>query len=213
MSRQTLLLGALGAILVTAVWWLFLYSPAREELSVVEGEIAAAEAEGANLRGRLARLEAVRSAAPETEAAIAALRAVVPAEPGLPSAQRQLQAAAEDSGVEIISLVTSRPVVVDEPVQLYSISTSMSLTGSYFQIVDFLRRLEDPTITARGFTFTSLSLAPTEYPALTVALTGQMYAVLDAVPLPDDPAAEAAQPADGDDGEAPADAETEEDAA
>lgn len=195
MNRQTTLLAALGAVLVIALWWFFVYSPGQEELARVEDEVAAAEAETASLQQRVAALEAIRSRAPETEAAIAQVLSIVPDEPALPGALRQIQAAADDAGITMDTLVTERPEVLDEGAGLYSATVTMTATGSYFQLVDFLRRLEDPAITARGFIFDTLTVAPTDYPSLTVAISGRMFAALEPAPVPVDPAAPAA-PAD-----------------
>lgn len=189
MTRQMTLLAALGAVLVIALWWLFLYSPGQEELAAVEEDVAAAEAEAASLQQRVAALEAVRARAPETEAAIAQLLSIVPDDPALPAALRQITAAAEDAGVSIEALATARPSVTDEALGLYNAAISMTATGSYFQLVDLLRRLEDPAITARGFIFDNLAIVPSEYPELNVTLTGRMFAQLDPVPVPEPDAA------------------------
>lgn len=189
MSRQSILLAALAGILVIALWWMFLYSPGQEELARIEDEVAAAETEQVSLQQRVAQLEAVRSRAPETEAAIARVQSVLPDDPALPSALRQVAAAADDAGIELDAVATSRPSVLDEAVGLHSASISLSATGSYFQVVDFLRRLEDPQITARGITFNNLSVSPVEHPALTVSLSGEMFAVLEPPPTPEDAAA------------------------
>lgn len=198
MTRPTSLLAALAAVLVVAVWWLFLYSPGQEELARVEDEIAAAENERLSLQQRVAQLEAVRARAPETEAAIATLGSFVPDDPALPPALRQVQAAAEDAGATITAIAMGRPVVVDEPTGLHAAQVTLSVDGSYFQIVDMLRRIENPEITSRGIVFGTLTLAPSDYPTLTATIAGSMYAVLDPVPEPPDPAAEPAPDADGD---------------
>ena len=185
MSRQAVLLGVLGTVLVVALWWLFLYAPGQDELAAIEDEIAAAEAEQASLETRIAALEAVRARAPETEAAIARLRSLVPDDPALPSALRQLTAAALDAGIDVTAVATSRPEVVDEAIGLNAAGVSITATGSYFQLVDFLRRVEDPQITARGLTFSNLAVTTAVPPTLTISLTGQMYAVLEPPPEPD----------------------------
>lgn len=201
MNRQTILLGSLALVLVAALWWLFLYSPGQERLAQVETEIAAAETEQISLQGRLAALEAVRARAPETEAAIAQLRSIVPDDPALPAALRQIAAAANDAGFDIESITTTRPTVVDEAIGLYAVDVSLTGQGSYFQLVDLLRRLEDPAITARGIVMRDLSVAPAEYPSLTVSVSGQMYAVLDPPPTPEAEApAEPAPAATAEDG-------------
>lgn len=198
MTRQTTLLSVLAAVLVIALWWLFLYSPGQDELGRLEDEVAAAETETASLQQRVAALEAVRARAPETEAAIAQLFSIVPDDPALSGALRQIGAAAGDAGVELVSVTTPRPVVVDELSGLYSISLNITASGSYFQVVDFLRRLEDPAITARGLVFNTMTITPAEYPLLSTAITGEMFAVLEPVPEPvEETAGEATPSADG----------------
>lgn len=207
MSRQATLLSVLGVILVIALWWVFLYSPGQEDLQRLEDDIAVAEDERVELQTRINQLEQIRSSAPETEALIAQLGSIVPTDPALAGALRQIEAAAEDAGVEVQQLSTSRPALVSEEdadTGLHEISVSMSLQGSYFQFVDFLRRLEDPSITSRGLVFTSLSLSAAEYPSLTASISGTMFAVLDPVPEVDpdeaDPAQDEATADDGDGG-------------
>lgn len=204
MTRQTTLLSVLAAVLVIALWWLFLYSPGQDELAQLEDEIAAAETETASLQQRVAALEAIRARAPETEAAIAQLSSIIPDDPALSAALRQIVAAAEDAGVELDNVTTPRPAEVDELSGLHSVSLNLTATGSYFQVVDFLRRLEDPAITARGIVFNSLTVTPTEYPLLTLALTGEMFAVLEPVPQPADETTTAPPPPSADGTEAPA---------
>lgn len=195
MNRQATLLGILGAVLVIALWWLFLYSPGQDDLQVVEDEIVSAETEQASLRQRVAALEGVRSRAPELEAAIAQLGSIVPDDPALSGALRQVGAAADDAGLSFDAFVTTRPAASEDDTSLYVATVNITASGSYFQLVDFLRRVEDPAITARGIEFTNLTVTTDEYPSLTINLSGEMYSVLDPVPTPPDPAAEAA-PAD-----------------
>lgn len=199
MNRATILLSALGAVLLVALWWLFLYSPGQDELASVRDEIAAAEVEQAGLEQRIAALEAVRARAPETEAAIAQLRSIVPDDPDLPGALRQIAAAAEDAGVTVDSLSTTRPEVVDELTGLYSSSVVVAASGSYFQLVDLLRRLEAPEITARGLVMQTMSVTPGDYPLLNISLSGQMFSTLAPPPSPDDVAEPAPEPDTTDD--------------
>lgn len=205
MSRQSMLLAGLGAVLIVALWWLFLYSPGQDELEQIDGEIAAAEQEQLSLQRRVAQLEQVRSRAPETEAAIARLQSVVPLEPALPGALRQISAAADDAGMTLEALAATRPTELEDASELHSVSLTLTASGSYFQLVDFLRRLEDPTITSRGISFNNLSIARGEYPSLTVSLSGAMYAVLEPVP---EPVVDAPPPADGEAVEEGADGDT-----
>ena len=189
MKRSQVLLSILAAGLVIALFYVLLWSPAREDLAELEEQIAAQQTQQQQLQQEITRLRAVRDEAPEVEAELAAAEAIVPRDAALPAALRQLQVAADESGVVLQSVTTSRPTAIAEgPAGLSSIGASMQLFGGYFQIVDFLRRVEDPAITPRGLTWGNATLAlGSEYPELNVSLTGSMYALI-AVPAVPEPA-------------------------
>lgn len=185
MSRQTAILSAFGVVLVLVLFYFFAFQPKNEELAVIRDEIDAAVAQQATLEARIAALQEVRLRAPEIEAALAAAESITPRESALPSALRQLQLAADDSGVELRTVSPGRPVAVPGEIpELSTISVAVTIDGSYFQLIDFLRRIEDPAITPRGIIWTSGTVSPANYPQLAASLTGQMYAVLPAPAAP-----------------------------
>ena len=200
MKRSQVLLSILAAALVIALFYVLLLSPAREDLAELEEQIAAQQTQQQQLQQEITRLRAVRDEAPEVEAELATAEAIVPRDAALPSALRQLQVAADESGVVLQSVSTSRPTAVDNaPAGLSNISANVQLFGGYFQVVDFLRRVEDPAITPRGLTWSNATLGlGSEYPELNVSLTGSLYALIVVPPAP-----EAAVPdaPDGEDGE------------
>lgn len=206
MSRTALVLSALGAILVVILFAVFVFQPAREELAAVEEQIELELDEQERLEAEIARLRLVREDAPGVEADLAAAEAIVPRDPALPALVRQLQLAADEAGIELTSVSTSRPVEVEEaPAQgLSSIDVSTQLEGGYFQVVDFLRRIEEPGITPRGINWLNASVTRNDesYPDLSVALAGRAFALLPVPPPPEpepDPEAEATEDAaDGD---------------
>jgi Tfp pilus assembly protein PilO len=207
MKRQVLLLSIIAAVLVVVLFYLLAFQPKRVELAEVEERIAAEQSEQVRLEAELGRLRQVREGAPEVEAELAAAEAIVPREPAIPSALRQLQVASDESGVVLQTVSTSRPAPVDGgPQGLASISVNTQVLGSYFQVVDFLRRTEDPSITPRGIRWGSVNLSKQDYPTLTVTVSGEMFALLPVAP------AEAEEPtdeADGLDGEVAAASEEE----
>jgi Tfp pilus assembly protein PilO len=184
MSRQAILVPVLALVLAIALWWMLLMSPQREQVTAFESDLAAVEAQGVALQSRITTLESMRGRAAQMESNIAALRSVVPTSDEIESALRQMQAAADDAGVVISQLATGRPTPVTAGVKLHQISLSMTAAGSYFQIVDFLRRLEDPRITARGFNVNTVSIAPGSYPTLNLTVIASLYASIDTYELP-----------------------------
>jgi Tfp pilus assembly protein PilO len=189
MTRVQILLSVLGAILLIVLFWLLLWSPKQDDLELVRQDIETAQADQQRLTTERDQLRAVRDEAPEVEAHLAAARAVLPTDPGLPAALRQLQIAADEANAVLESVSPSRPEQVDEaPEGLSRINVSVQLSGGYFQLVDFLRRVEDAEITPRGLAWNDLSLTRDEYPTLSATLSGAMYAQLPAPPpeVPED---------------------------
>jgi Tfp pilus assembly protein PilO len=183
MTRVQILLAALGAVLLVVLFWLLLWSPQQEELENVRGQIEDAQARQSQLAAERDALRAVRDDAPGVEAELAAASAVVPSDPALPSALRQLQSAADEAGIVLQTVSPARPSQVDGADQGVSrINVNAQVSGTYFQLVDFLRRIEDPEITPRGIVWNSANLARDEYPTITATLTGSMYTRLPGPP-------------------------------
>jgi Tfp pilus assembly protein PilO len=200
MKRSQVLLAGVGAVLLIVVFFVLLFQPARQDLAEVEERIAAEQATQQQLTAEIARLREVRSEAPEVEAQLAAGEAIIPRDPALPSALRQLQLAADESGIVLTAVTTARPTpALDESTEGFSqIGINVQLEGGYFQLVDFLRRVEDPTITPRGLLWNQAALTIGEYPSLSVSLSGSLYAVI-VGPVP--PVAEEAPDPDAEGGD------------
>ncbi len=183
MKRQMLLLVALAVVAVLALYWMFLFQPQREELALVEADIEAEENRQVTLQAELNRLRQTRENAPAALAELAAAESIIPLDAALPSALRQMQAAADESGVTLVSISPGRPGQIEgaDP-GLASLALGVQLQGSYFQVVDFLRRTEDPSITPRAVLWSSIAVAKSEYPELTVSLTGSLFAMLPTAP-------------------------------
>ena len=190
MSRMAWVVSALGALAVIALFFVLVFQPAREDLAEVEEQIALEQTEQARLEGEIQRLRSVREEAPMVEAELATAEAIVPRDPALPALIRQLQLAADESGVTLASVATGRPVELEEPPEpgLSAIDVDTQIEGGYFQIVDFLRRIEEPAISPRGLVWVNATVTRDEasYPELSVTLAGRAFGVL-AVPLPPEP--------------------------
>lgn len=210
MKRTTLLLIVLGVILVLVAWYVLLFNPKLEEQQVVEDEIVALETQQAAVRGRIAELEGVREQAPQLQAELAATESLLPRDTALPSALRQLQQAADDSNATLVSVAPARPVLVEGSEDLYEINLSVEVRGTYFQIVDVLRRVEDPAISPRGVLWDSSAMTIDEYPTLVTVLSGRMFAVLPQPPAPPaEPDPDAEDLAEGDDADVDVDVDVE----
>ena len=194
MNRIQIVLTSLIVVLLAAIFWFLVHTPQQEELADLEASIEAQESQQATLRAQIESLREVRSTAPELESALATASAIIPRDAAQPSAIRQLQQAADESGLTLRTISGQRPTVLDADLGLSNISLSIQLEGTYFQAVDFLRRIEDPSITARGILWSSVNVTRTEYPQLNVLLSGDMFTLAPPQEEPaevDDPAADA----------------------
>lgn len=185
MNRQIALLGVLGVIVLVVAFYMLGFKPKQDEIAELEVQLEEAIAAEAQLDSRIRNLQEVRERAPEIEAALVTGEGIVPRSASLPAALRQLQLAADDSGTTLLSVNPARPAGVADPAtpELAQIALTVQVDGSYFQLVDFLRRIEDAAITPRGIKWIDLSLSLSEYPTLSASLTGRMYALLPE-PLP-----------------------------
>ena len=176
MTRVGWLLTGLLCVLLVVGWYFLIFDPTSEEIENVRAETDQILDQAAQERARAAQLREVRQNAPEAEAALNAGQTIIPEEPAIPALFRQLQQAADDAGVRLLSINPAEPSVVTvDDREVASIGVSMSLEGSYFQMVDLARRIEDPTLTPRALRWDAASLAPSEFPDLTVSFAGQVY--------------------------------------
>jgi Tfp pilus assembly protein PilO len=200
MKRTHVLLAALAAVLLSVSFWLLLWQPKQDEIVATREEIQATQDQQRMLEAELVHLRSVRESAPEAEAQLAAAGAIVPERPNQPSLLRQLQAAADDARLTLTSVNFGRPPeTLPEGQTIASLPTNLAIEGGYFQIVDFLRRIEAPDITPRGVLWDSITVTEGEYPTLIAALSGRTFAaavtppaeVEDALAMEDEADAEA----------------------
>lgn len=203
MTRQKTLLSILAAVLLVILAFVFLLRPQMTEADEVRQEIEDTRAQQAQLESQIVRLEDVRARSPEIEALVAAADTLIPRDdPALPAAVRQLQMAANDSGAQLVSVAMSRPAVTEAtndvavPPGLATIATSVTVSGGYFQLVDFLRRVEDPVISPRAILWNQANVTLAEYPTLTMNLSGALFAYLEDIGAPA-PAPPTEEPTDG----------------
>lgn len=198
MKRSQIVLSVLASGLLVAMFYMLLWQPKREEITEVRDETLAVQDQTRALEAEIERLRLVREEAAEVEADLAAATAILPQGSELPALLRQLQLAADDAGLELNSVSVGRPSEGVLDPTLAELPVTVAAEAGYFQVVDFLRRVEDPSLTPRGVLWESASLAVGEYPTLAVNLTGRSFADAEVAIRPDtlEPPADEA-PADG----------------
>ena len=176
MTRQQSLLAGLAVVVVLVAWWMLLMSPRNTEVAEARAEVETVQGEQDVMRNRIRALESVRGDAPEIEADLAAAQTILPPGAGLPATLRQLQDAADQSGIVLTDVSPDRPSPVPEAPGIDRIDVSLTVSGGYYQWVDFLRRVEDPRLVGRGVLVRGVDLTPGEYPTLDGSVRMAMFA-------------------------------------
>ena len=143
MNRRTLLIsGAVGMVAVIA-WYMMFFAPKGKEISRVGDEISAAEEDETSLRGQLTRLTEIDENAPAIEAELGKYADAIPTTPNLASFILGANEIAVTSGITWLSVAPSEPSVSTVPGAPSTIGLSIQIEGGFFQVLDYLNRLED----------------------------------------------------------------------
>ncbi len=170
---RTWTLGAAGlAFLVLVAGWFLLISPTKSKVTDLQAQTAAQNATNASLQTQIAQLKIQNKNLPKQEAKLAKIRQHLPATPALPTFVRNLTTIAHDSGVKLVIVSPTAPVVVTAqapapvatpsasssdgsattevvpaapvavPTGLKQIPVAITVSGTYYNLVHFLTKVE-----------------------------------------------------------------------
>lgn len=201
-----------ACVLLAAAFFFLAWQPKDDEQTALEDETAQLEREASSLRNEIAALEEIKANEVEIRATIAKIGEYVPEGPAQGEVMRQLQDAADAAGVTVESMQFGEPQRVEEAPDtgepgtvLASIDSSFNLEGEYFQIVDFMRRIEVDVPRAVLIQQLSLGEGGDEgFPTLSGSWSGDLFTVV--------PTSEALEPGEGDVDDDPAEGEDGDDA-
>jgi type IV pilus assembly protein PilO len=179
MSRRSIAIGVIAALLVLLLWWFLLWSPQRDDISAAKDRREAAEQQAAQLRVTLSRLQELKRTEALKRSQIETLRVAVPDQPNLAQFILDANDAANRAGIEFLS-VTPAPPSAAEGTAPASINLSISITGGYFQVLDFVNRLTD---LPRIVVIDNLALNAGEGSSMSVSISGRMFTT-SALPAP-----------------------------
>ena len=144
MSRRQELLAAAGVALLLVVAAFFaLIKPQQTATAQARADQRAAEDTAQSLRDRIRALEAIKANAASLQAQARQARGQFPATPDLPDLVDALQDLADEAGVDLATVAPSTPKASGIRPELAAIETSVTVGGGYFEIEDFLSRLEN----------------------------------------------------------------------
>jgi Tfp pilus assembly protein PilO len=158
-ERRPLLIGIAAALGLLLLWFFVLWSPQGSRLSDARDRERAAEAEQQELQARIARLQSLQRDEPQKRAQLESLRVAIPDEPNLAQFILDANTAANTSGINFLSISPSPPVAGTGPTPGSAptptttpgaapagpspavINLQLSVSGGYFQVLDFVNRL------------------------------------------------------------------------
>jgi Tfp pilus assembly protein PilO len=166
-TRRTMLIAGAVAGLVLVLWYLLLWGPQKSDLTEATERRETAETKQSELATRVGRLRAAQKDEPIKRARVEALRTTIPDDPHLADFILAANDAAAKSGIDFISIAPSepapapgtpitpaasaasapragsRPTRTTAPILPAEIKLELQIEGGYFQILDFLNRLND----------------------------------------------------------------------
>jgi Tfp pilus assembly protein PilO len=141
--RQELIFAVAGALLVLVAGVMLLIRPTRQATAEARADRDGAAAESQSLRDQIKALEALKPKEAELKTQAALAKAEFPVTPGLPALVDALQDSASLAGVDLGTVSPSTPKASTLNSQLAEITTTVNVSGGYFEIQDFLVRLEN----------------------------------------------------------------------
>ena len=185
MKRTGLIIGVLGVVLVTALWWFFVISPMNTKTADTQDQLQSAEDNEVLLRTQLARLKKIQENELTYRSAIGALDAAIPPTPQMPALIDALTVLANDSGVEWQSGTYGNPVEVEDE-DYFEIPVNLTVQGQFFEVLGYLYGIADlerivridavslsPTQDDEGFTLEDVSISAVTFTTGNVVLPGE----------------------------------------
>ena len=163
-GREIYIITAVVAVVLIVAWYFLLFSPTQSKLSDLDQQIGSANQALKDANTQVAELEKAKKTAPQSRAEIVRLGKMLPESEGIPGLIIELSKTADASGVSITSIArgTTTP---GTPFGVQQVS--LQVRGRYFDVEDFLYRLEEYVafrnasfrVTGRLLQVTSLALA------------------------------------------------------
>jgi len=158
--RQLWLLTALGSLAVLAGGYFLLVSPKSDKAAEIRGQAETQQDVNRQLQSQIDMLKKQSKHLPAQQDKLARFARLIPPNPALPALTRSLTDAADNSGVELVSLNPTLPEYakgmdlktrVEVPGKvpapngqvLVSIPLQLEITGSYSQITQFFTEIEE----------------------------------------------------------------------
>ena len=138
-GKEVYIITAVVAVVLIVAWYFLLLSPTRAQLADLQTQVDGQQVALATAKEEVARLESYKKTAPQSRAEIVRLGKMLPESEGIPSLIIELTRTADASGVDLNSIARG---VTQSGTPFGLQSVSLQVSGRFFDIEDFLYRLE-----------------------------------------------------------------------
>jgi Tfp pilus assembly protein PilO len=176
MRARFVAVGVLLTVVVVLIWNIAIFSPRGHKLTDAKKQAQAAQQLEPGLQATLARLKQISQNGPEIAAQLDKLNAAVPASPDLDGFILSANQIAVQAGIDWLSVSPS--VVQAGTTGPSVIPLSVQIKGGFFQVLDYLNRLEDMgrLVIVDSINTSAANVAgKVGPPTLSVTLTGRMF--------------------------------------
>jgi Tfp pilus assembly protein PilO len=184
-GRELYIIVGVVAVVVGVLWFFFLYSPEHKKVATLNTQYLAQQSTLDQTQLQIRQLVLLKKAAPQAQADLIKLHQIVPSDSAIPSFIVALTTTAQASGLAPLG-VTPLATAPGVPFSVQPIN--LRFDGAYFDVEDFLYRLENYVayrngqflVTGRMFSVVSLTLSKTklagkDWPDLDVLVTINGY--------------------------------------
>jgi len=164
-GKEIYIITALLAVVIAVAWYFLLLNPTRTSIAQTTQELETTQASLSAAKQQVVRLESYKESAPQSRAEIVRLGKMLPMSEGIPSLVVQLSKTASSSGVSL-DAISRGESTAGQPFGIQSVTVEIS--GRFFDVEDFLHRLEnyvafhneDFRVTGRLLQVESVTLTP-----------------------------------------------------
>lgn len=168
-TRDQILLSIIVAVLVMLGFGVLVLRPQISKISDVKKMQQEEQKKKQNAEATLKRLQDAKKQAAETEAKLIEVKKRLPEDPQLASFIVEIQDMANQAGINLVSIT---PEEMAQQKNYTNIPLKIHIEGDFFDIVDFLYRLQD---LKRETRIDKVSISGKEWPTLAVDLEGSTF--------------------------------------
>lgn len=162
-TRQWMILTAVGAVAILVAGWFLVASPQHKHAKDLRAQATTVDASNQQLQVQVHQRQAEQAGVTIEQRKLDKIAQQIPDNPALPTLIRQLSAAAQAAGVDLVSLSPSAPAAASGGAASATASTSLAasraaassslvqipvavqVTGSYFNVEAFFNAIEKMT--------------------------------------------------------------------